>query len=471
MRGRCLFTLGASFGLAVLLVGCSHGNAPQIPLGTSTISMTIHDTPPAGVAVLSFEVTVTGVALNPVAQGIGSSGSGPISLLNGDAPVDVELTQLVTDSAFLAVASAPEGTYQNLTLAFYNPRLTILNNSGAAVGSCANGAVCGLTPALNQNLVTVPFSSGASSVPLTLSPNTQVGLDIDFNLGQSIQSDLSITPAVTVSQLPQTFFQQGQTGFTLIDNVEGQVSTVGFRVLSLKTASGQTLTVSVDDNTQYGGFTASSGVTAGQTVLANTMLQIDGTLLAYQLQLQQSPDEAQQQSLVVGLITSVDSATQFHMVVHDTLQPVAGVQIGNLVKVTIQGGATFTIEPDGLTVPSRLSFAGPSDLMIGQEVQLSIAGSSASTDLTTGQITLRMSQITGTVSANASTTNFTLGSLPALFTSSGITAMQAVQVPETTLENLDSVPVSQTVAVRGLLYNTTGAPTLVAGKIANRPSF
>jgi hypothetical protein len=294
-------------------------------------------------------------------------------------------------------------------------------------------------------------------------------LDIDFNLAQSIQADLSIVPTLTVSQLPKSVGPQGQQFFAEVDNLEGAVAIVNANTFVLYLNNRQQLTVSVNDNTTGYGF-GSAPLLNGQTVRMNARVRLDGTLEAKELFLLQTPDEANQRAEIVGTITSVDSPTQFHMVMHDAFPPVTGIQVGNLVSVTIPGPATFDIASDGLTLPSGLSFASSSDFVIGQEVQVSIASSPAPTDVTTDQITLRMSQVPGSVGATASTSDFTLSNLPSLFTNSGITAMQAAVVPGTTLENLTSITAFQTVGVRGLLFNTSATPTLVAGKVSQLPA-
>ena len=464
MRGRSLFNLGSYFGLAALLLACGGGNPPAtIPLGTSKVSLTIHDSPPSGVAVLSFQISVTGVTLNPVAQGIGVPNSGPVSIL--EAPVNVELTQLVTDRAFLTAGSVPEGTYGTLTLTFANPKLTIQNNSGSAIGSCANAAICELTPNLVAASATYPISQGLTSISLTISPNTPVGLDVDFDLTQSLQSDLTIAPFLTITQLPSSLSLQDQPYFAEVDNLQGEVNNVNHvDRFTLFMNNGQALTIFLNNTPGYGFTPDSGGLNDLQTVRTNTLLQLDGTLVATGVYLLQTADQAKQRAEIVGTVASVDSPSQFHMVMHDAFPPITGIQVGNVVSVTIPGPATFNVAADGLSLPSGLSFASPSDLMPGQEVQVSIAGSASgnATEVITDQITLRMSQIAGTVSATANTSNFTLGNLPALFTS---TTIQTTVVPETTLENLTAIPLFQNVAVRGLLFNTMTTPTMVAEKV------
>jgi hypothetical protein len=78
-----------------------------------------------------------------------------------------------------------------------------------------------------------------------------------------------------------------------------------------------------------------------------------------------------------------------------------------------------------------------------------------------------MSHVTGSVSVT-SATNFTLSSLPSLFTSVGITAIQVKVDPTTKFNNvagLSVLAVSDVVSVRGLLFNDSGTATLVAAKV------
>ena len=53
------------------------------------------------------------------------------------APEKIEVKNLETESAFLATINAPAGTYQSITVNLSNPELTILNQSGGAIGNCA----------------------------------------------------------------------------------------------------------------------------------------------------------------------------------------------------------------------------------------------------------------------------------------------------------------------------------------------
>src|SRR6266568_4761322 len=121
-----------------ILVIYSCGGTMTNPLrpGASALSVTVTDTPPMGVTVLSFEVSVTGATLNP----------GGVDLLAGRGPVRIEVENLETESAFLSTASVAPGTYTSLNLTFANPELTFKNGTTMTLAGCAPGAVCEINP-------------------------------------------------------------------------------------------------------------------------------------------------------------------------------------------------------------------------------------------------------------------------------------------------------------------------------------
>ena len=91
----------------VILAACSGGGSSSPPppqTGTAPLSVTIKDAPPAGVTVLSFEVTITGAVLQP----------GNVSLVS--TPIEIEVKQLEVETAFLSTINVPAGTYNSLQL-------------------------------------------------------------------------------------------------------------------------------------------------------------------------------------------------------------------------------------------------------------------------------------------------------------------------------------------------------------------
>ena len=156
--------------LAALLVGCGAGmSSPNQPVTPNMVqaSLTIHDNPPMGVTVLSFDIDVTGAELQPSTS---NSSQQPVSLIS--EPEDIELEHLQTQSALLASKSVPTGTYSSLMVSFANPHMTIQNQTNGSLmlggQNCMMQQICEFNPKLNQSSVTLPFAITLTAALLIL---------------------------------------------------------------------------------------------------------------------------------------------------------------------------------------------------------------------------------------------------------------------------------------------------------------
>jgi hypothetical protein len=451
-----------------------------MPLGNSNsvpMSLTIGDTPPNGVAVLFFEASITGASLQP-------SDSSKPAVAVMTTPVEVEFGHLQTDTAFLSLANVAPDTYNSLTLTFANPVLTIVNHSGAAIGTCANNTVCQLTPSLNPSSATL---SGAP-FPLTLDANSVFGLKLDLNVNSSVQNDLSINPAVTVAHVTQRDDSDEGQEMENLDEVDGQVTMVGSNQFTLMNArSGQSFTINVDSNTTFEDFDR-AGCTANPLdftcVKTGQILDVDlgengtGTMLAKRVEFEENAS----QQAIKGTITSVDSSTQFQMVVFREEPDVNGISEGSPVVVTIAPNATFQVGREEMGENGGFdnfgfSFASAADLLVGQDVQIrpvTVVSAGGVNTVTTDLVRLWPSQVTGQVgSINSSNGTFTLTNLSPLFTGAAaptttITVQTLSEMDLMDFSNGSSLAVGDTVSVKGLLFNTintTGTPTLVTRTI------
>src|SRR5260370_35117622 len=185
-----IFLFSLALVSCVSLVACGSSMPASTASQGVPMSLTIGAAPPSGVAVLFFEASITGASLQP-----SDSKKAPVTVMT--TPVEVEFGHLQTDTAFLSLANVAPDTYSSLTLTLANPVLTIVNHSGAAIGTCADNTVCQLTPPLNPSSVTL---SGAP-FPITLDMDSVFGLKLDFNVNSSGQGDLSITPPATLAHV------------------------------------------------------------------------------------------------------------------------------------------------------------------------------------------------------------------------------------------------------------------------------
>jgi hypothetical protein len=470
------------FALALLtgafLTSCGGSMNSLTPTGGVPMSLTIGDTPPSGVAVLFFEAAITGASLQP-----SDSSKAAVSVLS--APVEVEFGHLQTNTAFLSLTNVPPDTYASIKLTFGNAQLTIVNHSGAAIGSCANNTVCQLTPNFNPSSATV---SGAP-FPITVDKNSVFGIKLDLNVNSSIQNDLSINPAVTIAHVTQRHDSDEEQEMEQLDDVEGQVTAVGTNQFTLMNRrSGQSFTVNVDGNTKFEDFDR-AGCTANpqgfSCIKMDQILQVKlsengtGTMLAKRAEF---VEDASKQA-IKGTITSVDSGTQFHMVVFREEPAVNGISEGSPVVVSISPNATFQVgmaemgEDGGISAFSFLgfSFTSSADLMVGQDVQIrpgTVTSSGGVSTITTDLVRLWPSQITGQVGTiDSGKGTFTLTMLSPLFTGATppvttITVQMLSGMAFEDFPNQTSLKVGNTVSVKGLLFNTKGAPTLVTRTVS-----
>jgi hypothetical protein len=467
----------------VMAVGCG-GNSATIPNSGGQLvpaSLTIHDNPPAGVTVLNFEITVTGASLQP-----SDSSKAAVSMIQG--PEDIELEHLQAESALLGNVNVPAGTYSGLNVTFANPKMTILNQTSAALSlgsgqSCAVGRTCEFSPKLNQTMITV--QAPTAPFPITLTANSPVVLDVDFNVDASIQaSDLSITPSVSLKQvnLPDENEVEELHFVGRVTAIDPSNKTFTLQ----RGLSGQSQTIATDTNTQFN-FENScaannfSCLAMGQLVKAEAQLPTSGTSpVAKKVELLALGHDL----ALVGLVSKVDVAkNQFQIVARDVFDDggqMQGILSGIQVTVQIAPQATFSIDSDGLALPAGLNFASVSDMMVGQAVEFhpvapfTVSGTqpNLSITLSTDKVRLEPSPVTASISGinpGANPPNFMLGTLPTFFTTSGVSAIQVDVLSTTKFVNdstgLAGLSTGNNVSVGGLLFSTGSTPTMVAERV------
>ncbi len=485
--------------LLLFLAGCSTNPGSSMAASGSQVSLTMTDDPPNGVTVLFFQIGITSASLTP------ASGSGTVSLLSNNTPIEVDVTQLQALSAFLSTATVPPGTYNNLSITFANPQLVIYNASDTSIASsCAIGTVCQLTPTID-NSATLTFSS--SPFPVTIAANSPLGFLLDFHLDTVIQSDLSVNLAasngVTVSELPST---HPQFGF-----ITGTVSDINTsnNQFSLTTRDGRTFTIDVNSSTTFDSFPTSdcstpsiSCLVSGQVVqIQVASVQSRGVLLASSVTYVQAAGEQTAEGNIIGTSTSSGS-TVLTLILHRTPFNLSTLPLGGMATVTVSSSATFSVDSNGFTLPSGLAFTGTSDLLVGQEVTVDVAAGSLTTSsnssghggwgpppsvsFTTDSVELEPSQITGNITAiDTATSSFSLSSPPIIWFapwSSGNWSPTTINVDTTTQTNyynlnpdsFSGLSEKSMVSVRGWLFppaSGSTSPTIAAQNVVGRPFF
>ncbi len=437
-----------------------------VTAGAAAVSVTITDTPPAGVTLLSFEVNVTGAMLNP----------GSVDLLAGKGPIQIEVKQLETESAFLSTATVTPGTFTSLTLTFANPELTFKNDTGAALAGCAVGAVCEIKPT-GTLTSTVDFPGPG----IVIMANSPTGIQVDVNpdtiLSATLGVDFSLAGAVSVQQL--TMKPAGELDD--LDDLRGAVQNLDTtnKKFTLHTSDGD-FPITTDNNTEFDfGACAANNFTCLQN---NQVVEVDAKLMAGGMFLAKKigfEDDVEDDELE-GMVFKIDDATHFEMVVLDELRSVNNVSVGNPTVVSLSNPG-FQVKAEDLPVPSALQgdFEGATDtsrLLPGQTVQIRLTGPAnpgPPVAVTTNRVRLRMTQFTANVKAGSIVPpNFSVDTLPALFTNAGTSSIHVQTSSKTDFERVSGVIAlvdGNTVSLRALLFNNGALPPeLIAKKVRKR---
>ena len=466
--------------LCAALAGCGGTNQlssqTQSGGGNSTVVLTMTDTPPSNVSILSAEVTLTGVTLSP----------GNVSLFSGSTTV--ELTRLQAQIAYLTtVSNIPAGTYTSISLTFANPLLTIENDTTAAIGTCPVGSICILPPTSITNLSTVVPLTG-----FTLQPSAAAGLLIDVNLDSLLSPTLgaNFSAGTTVTQFIPGSTTPGPAMAPPVgaEDVVGAVSNLSASSSTFTLSNAEAFyTLKVDAFSTFFQFPGSACATPGFSCLQNGQIlsvdigiASDGSIYARNLVFE---DATSSDPEVEGVITSTNAASQqFNFVVHTISATGTGLKVGQLITVQYATSpqTPFTIDflhidnlPESTTAFTSF-FTMPANLVAGQVVSVRRNSASTSATIVADRVELRWTQVTATVQS-VGEPNIFLTNLPSLFFGhGGVTQIQAqtsVSPPTIYYEIGGSINASTNitgdlVSVRGPLFNTGGTNrTLLTTKV------
>jgi hypothetical protein len=153
---------------------------------------------------------------------------------------------------------------------------------------------------------------------------------------------------------------------------------------------------------------------------------------------------------------------------------------GLLITVQTNSSTNFSVDSGGVTIPAGLAFTNFAGIVAGQTVEIHPTATPVVTPgptalplitLSTDSVTLEPTQIAGvvgTVNASGNPQSFTLLQLSPILTHSSISLIDVDVVSGTVfidVTGLGSVNPGDRVSVGGLLFNTTGAPTIVAERV------
>ena len=167
--------LSLSFVAVIFLIsscsGLPGGTTGGGGSSTANLSITLLDTPPAGVDFVSFNLPIVGISLTSASTG------GLVNVFSPSTIPSFDLVRLQSDSADLGTFQVPVDSYNAMTITFGSPSTIFANSTGSTIGTCPTNNIC-------------PLNGGAGSVVVPISPALQVssntGLGIDFNLNNIV---------------------------------------------------------------------------------------------------------------------------------------------------------------------------------------------------------------------------------------------------------------------------------------------
>jgi hypothetical protein len=445
--------------------------------GNASLSVSISDTPPANTTVVSFILPIVGISLTP------SSGS-QVSVTSTAA--NFELTRLQSDSdVVITNASVAAGTYTAVNVTVGAASGTFINNSGAAVGSCAAATpfrVCGI-PSGATTTITFTFPAGA---PLVLTANGHQWLDLDFNYNNAIVTtngigiDMQQANVLTATTTVPIGVPSGD--FDNVDDFTGRVTAVSSSSISLTSTVRGSLSATVNGSTQVfdpQGLCSTTGIATLPCIKVGSIVSLQGVLTNTGTVLATSLDIIDFSSTPVDEVegtiypSNCNGGANFGMILSDSSittsgSPLASAGFGSGVCLTVSAAATFPVDfgiltgQPGLPASNAPGFTNVNDLLAGQTIRAKVTGAATGTNginATATAMILRFSRLTGTV-GQITGSAFTINGLPTYITAFTVPPQVQTYTNATIFEGAANVSgLSGTVSISALFYNPVGGPT------------
>ena len=328
-------------------------------------------------SIVSCEVNVTGISLN--------NGGTPVSVLA--QPAIVDFAQLSGLHQLLDLTAVPTGTYTSATITIASPVIGYLNTSVTPpTVSTINGT-------LTQSSVTVNFAQ-----PVVVTNADLFGLRMEFDLRQSLQTDMNGQVTGTVNPVFEVALLNSTDAQVSIDDFHGGVVGVtGPNSFTIQGPHGRQWTVETsastmmdDPNTPLSAFTTT------------TIVEVSGTLDPVSHDIVASEVEVVSNNgfYLGGLFTNIrpapGAATQADLYVRDELPAINGISDGQIETLNLNGSENYLIEH--IHLPLTTLLFNNSELAAGQRVGIggAVATTNGVTTLTVHRVVLKRQGQAGT---------------------------------------------------------------------------
>jgi hypothetical protein len=487
--------------LAVLSASACSGPKPgtvclACSAGEGTIALTmVADTLPANPSLLTFQITITSITFTPA--------TGTPTTVNLSPALTVDLMRLQSDTVFLGTfAKIPAAQYTSVTLTISSGSITFLNDTNTTLSGCQASFICPLTIAAGNPVATFSY---------TVSQNAVTGIGIDLNYlntvtisGSTLAANFSNANVLSAFTLPRAGSNLAAGQLDLIEDFTGVVSlgNPAVTVTSASVTGRGALTANATTNTNLDADptgtlctsptqgSVSSCVSSNEAASMDVVLNSDGTLSVQEIE----PLLATLKDTVEGIVVSINSNTQFVLIVTDLIPAAQNSLIGTLsigtgFTVNIPNPNPFLVDTKGLLVQNNFggnfsSFHGQTNttaMHFGQTVAVHViapftaASGTTLASATSDTVTLRWSRFTATTSVNSSPA-FSITGFPSYFNASNAAQAQTFLGTQGAdgITSLDGVPtttsliVSKPVAMRALFIENSGdtlVPAFFAAKV------
>jgi Domain of unknown function (DUF5666)/Domain of unknown function (DUF4382) len=275
-------------------------------------------------SVISCQVLVSGVTLN-----------------NGTTNVPVLTTQQVVDFAQLSglhqlldLNAVPPGTYGSATVTLANPVISFIDTTQNPP------AIHTMNGTLSQSTATVTLTN-----PFVIAAADLVGLRMEFDLAQSLQTDTNgqITGAVN-PVFHMQLLNATDPEISIDDFAAGVVGVTGDSSFVVQGPKGRQWTVQTNSNTVMDDPTEPIS-----SFTTNTIVQVSGQLDPVSKDIDASEIEvvSNDKFFLAGLFTSIRPSTgpanQADLYVRAELPDVTGIQDGQITTLSLNGSETYKI--------------------------------------------------------------------------------------------------------------------------------
>ncbi len=453
------------FALVLLAAGCSGSSTVPPPgQGSGALSGSLalfgQDAPLDNL--VKFEITVTGITLNP--------GNVQVSLPAGGVRLELTSLQITTDLIRLD-QNIPAGTYTSVDLTLANPEIKFRDETTGAIVE------------LEDTQLPLQTSSVTINVSFSIVQGQLTALLFDFDLRAMVITDAGgnitgVNPSGNIAvSLVNVAGDVGEFEDEIgrVVSINATDSTFVFEPFS----SCQQVTITTDTATVFEDFAPLANVFASlqvdQIVEVDADLRVDGTFLAEKIEFEDDTMEDEIEGLIVEIPAGARDAvtgavSQFKLVLFDVAPCTATLPASDIFTVNVSttpGVVDFRIDEDDLSVDPAL-FDGPEDLEVGQKVDVDPVEALGTDPITAEKIKLEDQTIRGTVNGSPAAPNFELSPGSSLFTdpdnSITVRTSSVTEFDDSLPLGVASLLVNQPVRVRGLLFRDLAGELIFEAK-------